>query len=172
MEDNIYTAFLESQFQDGLELVQASDLVSLVPLGGPPPARYVVQLRCKGLVRNAAGEVTEADYFEAGVYFPPDYLRRADPFQVLTWFGPPNVYHPNISDRGPFICVGKLAPGTSLVDIVYQLFEIVSFTKVTMREDDSLNKAACAWARQNQSRFPIDKRPLRRRILALEVEQR
>ena len=94
-----------------------------------------------------------------------------DPSQLLTWFGPPNVFHPNISDRGPFICVGRLSPGTSLVDIIYQVFEIVTYSKVTMREDDSLNKAACAWARQNKFRFPIDKRPLKRRSLKLEVEQ-
>jgi hypothetical protein len=172
MDDKIYTAFLERQFQDGLALVLASDLVGLVPLGGPPPAHYIVQLRCKGLVRDGKGEVIEADYFEAGVWFPPDYLRRVEPFQVVTWFGPPNVFHPNISDRGPFICVGKLAPGTSLVDIIYQVYEIVTYTKVTMREDDALNKSACAWARQNKSRFPVDKRPLKRRTLTLEVEPR
>jgi hypothetical protein len=171
MVDRIYIGFLERQFKEGSALARASDLVSLVPLGGPPATHYVVQLRCKGLVRNGNGQVLEADYFEAGVCFPPDYLRRVDPFQILTWFGPPNVFHPNISDRAPFICVGKLAPGTSLVDIIYQLYEIVTFTKVTMREDDCLNKAACAWARHNKFRFPIDKRPLKRRTLTLEVEK-
>jgi len=33
------------------------------------------------------------------------------------------------------------------------------------------NKEACRWARANQGRFPIDRRPLKRRPLVLEVEQ-
>jgi hypothetical protein len=81
------------------------------------------------------------------------------------------VFHPNISDKAPFICVGKLAPNTPLVDILYQCFEIITYNKVTMREDDALNTEACVWARENQHRFPIDRRPLKRRALDLEVEQ-
>jgi hypothetical protein len=169
MADKIRYSFLERQLEDGLALAKASDLVSIVPLGERPVSRYVVQLRCKGLVQNEAGEVEVADYFEAGIWFPEDYLRRAEPAQVLTWLGPRNVYHPNISNRGPFICVGRLAPGTPLVDLVYQVFEIVSWKKLNMREDDALNPAACAWARQNKSRLPIETRPLRRRSLDLEV---
>jgi hypothetical protein len=40
-----------------------------------------------------------------------------------------------------------------------------------MREDDALNKAACAWAREHQDRFPVDRRPLRRRQLELTVDR-
>ena len=59
----------------------------------------------------------------------------------------------------------------SLVDILYQMFEIITYTKYTPREDDSLNKACCSWARDNQYRFPIDRRPLKRRPLSLEARQ-
>jgi len=170
MLDKIYTAFLERQYQEGMALARASDLLDLSPLDGLPPQHYVVQYYCKGLVRPARGEVVEADYFEVGVWFPSDYLRRAEPFQVLRWFGPPYVFHPNISDKAPFICVGRLAPGTPLVDILYQCFEIITFNKVTMREDDALNKDPCAWARRNQYRFPVDRRPLKRRALDVQVE--
>ena len=78
------------------------------------------------------------------------------------------VFHPNI--KAPFICVGKLSPGTLLVDILYQCFEIISYNKVTMREDDALNGAACAWARSNQHRFPVDPRALKRRSLEFRIE--
>ena len=105
-----------------------------------------------------------------GIGFHDGYLRAADPCRVLTWLWPRNVFHPNISDRAPFICVGHLVPGTSLVDILYQCFEIITYHKVTMREDDALNKDACAWARQNQHRFPIDPRPLKRRSVDFHVE--
>jgi hypothetical protein len=38
-----------------------------------------------------------------------------------------------------------------------------------MREDDALNRHACAWARKNASRFPIDDRPMMRRRLEYRI---
>jgi hypothetical protein len=128
-----------------------------------------VEFRCTGLVERRPGKVEEADRFQVGIWFPATYLRVADPFHVLTWLGPRNIWHPNISARAPVICVGRFAPGTGLVDLLYQVFEIVTWNKVTMREDDALNRAACQWARQHRDRFPVDRRPLKRRAPALQV---
>lgn len=172
MRDKIFAAFLQRQFEEGRALAAASDLLELFPLStvdGEPPQTHIARFLCKGLVRSSEGEIVEADHFEVMINFPSDYLRRADPFQVLTWFGPPNVFHPNISDRSPFICVGRLAPGTSLVDLLFQCFEIITYNKVTMREDDALNVDACRWAREHQHRFPIDRRPLKRRALNIQL---
>jgi len=172
MEDRVLERFLARQEEEGMALAQQSDLLDLTPVHGAPPVRYIAHFRCKGLVRVGSGEIREADQFAVGVWFPHDYLRRADPYEVLTWLGPRNIWHPNISDKGPLICVGRLGPGTGLVDIVYQVYEIISYNKVTMREDDALNREACGWARHNQHRFPVDTRPLKRRALNLRVDLR
>ena len=160
--DLVYESFLGQQLRDGLALSRESDLVELIPIGHELPTRYLARFRCKGLVKPGSS-VEVANRFEVGIRFPPDYLRRTNPTEVLTWLGPREVFHPNISDLLPVICVGRLAPGTSLVDLVYQVYEVISYQKVTMREDDALNGDACAWARQNQDRFPVDRRPLRLR---------
>lgn len=169
MTDRVLETFLRRQHKEGLALAAESDLIEVLPLGDPTD-RFVIALSCKGLVQDGPGRIREAEHFEVGIWFPEDYLRRADPFRVLTWFGPLNVWHPNIAFGAPAICVGRLAPGTGLVDIIYQVFEIVTWNKVTMREDDSLNKAACQWARGNLSRFPLDRRPLKRRALDLRLD--
>ena len=171
MQDKIFQSFLKRQYEEGMALAESSDLLELFPMAGDPPNRYIAQFRCKGMIRDANGEPIEADHFEIGIWFPSDYLRRAEPFQVLTWLGPWEVFHPNISDKAPFICVGKLAPNTPLVDILYQCFEIITYNKVTMREDDALNVDACRWARGNQHRFPIDRRPLKRRELKIQIRE-
>lgn len=168
MADRILEAFLARQQEEGLALAGESDLLRLAPIG-QPASRYLAEFTCKGLVEEGPGEIVEADCFGVGIWFPSNYLRAADPFQVLTWLGPRNIWHPNISATSPVICVGRLAPGTSLVDILYQVFEIVTWTKVTMREDDALNRAACQWARQHRDRFPVDRRPLKRRAPAFHV---
>lgn len=170
--DAVRDAFLLRQYEEGKALAHASDILRLEPLDGAPPDRYIAEFQCKGLVRPPNADVAEAERFLVGIWFPSDYLRRAEPWQVLTWLGPRRVFHPNISDVAPFICVGRLAPGTTLVDLLYQCFEIITYKKVTMREDDALNKAACAWARDHQHRFPVDPRPLKRRTLQLSVNHR
>jgi hypothetical protein len=169
MADRILESFLTRQREEGLALAAQSDLLALHPVENAND-RYLAEFRCTGLVERDPGEVVEADRFLVGIWFPANYLREANPFRVLTWLGPRSVWHPNISSTQPAICVGRLAPGTSLVDILYQVFEIVTWNKVTMREDDALNPAACQWARRHADRFPVDRRPLKRRTLAVRVD--
>jgi hypothetical protein len=176
MNDRILEAFLQRQFEEGMALANASDLLRLAPLDGPVPQHYVAEFLCTGLVMPHTGRVDEANLFHVGIYFPPDYLRRANPAQVLTWLGPPTIFHPNVRcyDRSTgigAICVGRLTPGLRLVDLLYQCFEVITYNKVTMREDDALNHAACIWARQNKSRFPIDRRPLKRGYRDPQIER-
>jgi hypothetical protein len=169
MGDAVFTSFLERQLEGGLRLAAESDLLDLVPMGSAPPQRYIARFHCRGLVRTGDGEVVEADDFGVGITFPDDYLRRADPARVVTWLGPRNVFHPNISERAPVVCVGRLSPGTELVDLLFQLFEMITWKKVTMREDDALNPDACGWARSHRDRFPVDTRPLKRRAGRIRV---
>jgi ubiquitin-protein ligase len=152
--------FLRRQFEAAQALVRDTDLVSLLPLetSGGPPDRYLAEFRCQGLVRQPSGAIEEANLFEFGIWFPAHYLRRPDP-QVVTLLRPWNVFHPNIF--GPICCIGKMAPGTTIVDLVYQIFEILVYRNWAAH--DGLNQDACQWARNNQHRFPIDPRPLKRK---------
>jgi hypothetical protein len=158
--DTIFQAFLERQHSEGMALAESSDLLHLQPLGPTPAQHYLARLRCRGLVRER-GAIVEVDSFVIGVTFPEDYLRRKHSTAVVTLLEPNTVWHPNI--RGPAVCLGHMPGGTTLVDILYQVFEIITYNKVTMREDDALNREACSWTRNNLDRFPIDKRPLKRR---------
>jgi hypothetical protein len=167
--DPVRDAFLVRQHEEGMALAASSDVLDLEPMGGAGPDRYVATFRCGGLVTTADGSIVPGDRFVVGIWFPPDYLRHAEPFQVLTWLGPRRVFHPNISDIAPVICIGRVTPGTPLVELLYQCHAVITWRKVTMREDDALNRTACAWARDNQHRFPIDPRPLKRRQLRLTV---
>lgn len=170
MHDEIYEGFLKRQYEEGMALAAQSDLLHLIPLEEPPVRRYIAEFYCKGLASSAGGEVFEDDRFAVWIGFPLDYLRRVDPFEVIRWVGPPDVFHPNISAKAPLICLGRITPGTTLAELLYRCFDVITYNKVTMREDDALNHEACVWARQNFDRFPIDKRPLKRRTLDFCVE--
>ncbi len=164
--DTIFQAFLGRQYSEGMALAESSDLLVLQPLGPAPAQHYLAQFRCRGLVREGDA-IVEADKFLVGVMFPEDYLRCKHSTAVVTMLDPNTVWHPNV--RGPAVCVGQMPGGTTLVDILYQVFEIITYNKVTMREDDALNKEACSWTRNNLDRFPIDTRPLKRRTQPLSA---
>ena len=161
MSDRVLAAFLRKQYTEGQALVAESNLVQLTPLG-EPANRYVAEFTCTGLVEAAPGRIEQADAFAVGIWFPDDYLRVVNPLRVVTWLAPRTIWHPNISATSSAVCVGRIEPGTSLVDLIYQVYEIITWQRVTMREDDALNHAACQWARAHRDRFPVDRRPLKR----------
>lgn len=170
INDKVLERFLEAQNREGLGLARESDLLEIYPQGTPPVQCWVARFRCKGLVTDRYGHIAEADDFAVGIYFPNDYLRRVNPVEVLTWLNPSRPYHPNIAGGGlPLICVGRITPGMGLVELLYQIFEMITYRKVTMSERDALNRAACRWARHHTQLFPIDRRPLKRRRMHIQV---
>ncbi len=167
-KDTVLEAFLEKQLEEGLALARDSDLLELMPLASASgaPDRYLARFHCKGLVKGADGSVRQADVFELGLWFPEDYLRCAQPpGTVLRWLGPHDVFHPNISS--PDICVGSVVPATRLVDLLYQVFEMITYTKFNCAS--ALNLDAADYARDHLGAFPIDRRPLKRRQLELDA---
>lgn len=174
--DQVIAGFLEAQQAEADALSARSPLVDIRMHGAADEASWVVDYRCRGLIRRPDGAIVEADHFKVGVRMSPDYLRCANPYLVVTWLGPRATWHPNLGTPPGadqiFICIGHLRPGTPLVDIVMQVFEIITYQKATMREDDALNHAACRWARANQHLFPIDRRSLLGRVVFPEPTAR
>ena len=170
MRDEIYEGFLKRQYEEGMALAAQSDLLKLIPLEEPPVRQYMAEFYCKGLARSPGGEVFEDNRFAVWIGFPWDYLRRAEPYEVIRWVGPANVFHPNISTKAMLICLGRITPGTTLLELLYRCFDVITYNKVTMREDDALNHEACVWARQHMERFPIDRRSLKRRALNFHMK--
>jgi hypothetical protein len=164
--DAIFGSWLEKQEQQALALAARSDLVDVHPIGTRPYQHFLLRFGCRGLVDTHDG-VVEADRFDVGVYFPLDYWQRVDPFEVITLVQPATTFHPNA--HGSLLCIGRISCGTPLTEIMYQCYEILSWQKVTMREDDALTKKACAWARRHPDRFPVDDRPMVGRLLEYRI---
>jgi len=165
--DKILDLFLRKQYTEGLALAAASDVLELRPLceANAPPQRYLARFHCQGFVENR-GQITKADRFDIGIYFPDQYLREANNFEVISWLWPQNVFHPNV--KVPFVCLGEfLRPGTKLVEILFTMHAIITHHKWAAHSP--LNETAAQWTRANQSRLPADKRPLKRRALDLQI---
>ncbi len=166
-DDDIFLSFLEASRDAGLALADSSDLLDLEPELRDPPAKFIATYHCTGLVQEPNGDIVEGTLFGVGIWFPCDYLEIVNPYQVVTWLGPSNVFHSNL--RAPFVCLKSLAPGTDLVSILFQLFELISWTSYALH--DALNEPASQWARNHQDRLPVDRRPLKRKAIRMTVEE-
>ncbi len=157
-------AILESWYERELcaakDLADQSDLLDLALCPDQSQRALLVRYTCKGLVRDLDGRISNAEESVVGIRIPDHYLRQANTFEILAWLSPLEIWHPNI--RPPYLCIGHLSPGMSLVDILYQIFEIITYHKVS--PGDYLNDEAAAWARTPDARrlFPVDPRPLKR----------
>ena len=162
MTDSIMKQFLEDQQQRGTALAADSDVLELVAIQDEqhaPPQRYIAKYNCKSvLCEDGQIHVAESE-FHVGISFGENHLRQVDPLRLVTWLGPGNIVHPNV--RPPMLCVGRLHSGITLVDILYQVFEIITY--VNWSSHDLLHEPAAQWARNNQQLFPVDRTALRRR---------
>jgi ubiquitin-protein ligase len=169
--DPIQQKFLRWNFEQGTQFAAQSDIVHLDPqptLPGMPPDRYLAVFRCNGLIHDGQS-VRVGNQFAVGIAFPADYLvAPPNVVRILTLLTP-NVWHPNVAMTAPVLCVGHITPGMTLVEHLYQLYEIFSWQKLATH--DPLNPAAAQWARDpaNRARFPVDRRPLKRRAIEIKA---
>ena len=168
--DPILAKFLGKQAQEAVAFSAESDILTVQAFrrGDGPAQHFIARFDCESFVMLPDGQVAKHNRFDVGIYFPDDYLRQASTYQVLTWLGPSHIFHPNI--RVPFVCVGEkfLRPGTQLIEILYQLHSVITYRK--WASHSGLNGDACQWARNHQELFPVDPRPLKRRVLKLDLE--
>jgi len=166
MLDTIFESWLETQERDAKALNKSSDVVEIQTVDAQ---RFLCRFRCKGLLRTRSGEIEETGEFFVGIAFADDYLRHFDPLQTISLLSPQGVFHPNVSPNGSGICPGHMHPGTSLADLVSQIHSILTYQHMNL--NDSWNLDAAAWARNQLHRFPVDRRPLKRRKLNLHIEE-
>lgn len=166
MEDHILESFLTRQHEEAKALEADSDILEVHAIDGPPAQHYIITLHAKGLVLDETGNVVEADRCVMGIRLSDAHLRRIDQ-GVLTYLGPhARPWHPNILHQ--FVCV-HVDPGVSLCELIYTAYELWTW-HLYYTGDEGLNRAASQWARhQEASRFPVDRRPLKRRVLPIEV---
>ncbi len=163
--DNIFSNWLERAIDEAMRLAVSSDRLDIVRLN---PSTIAAHYSCKGLVLSDTGRVEEHGNFVVGFHIADDYLRRAtNSMQILSCISPQNCFHPNI--RGRACCIGKVAPGTSLVELLHRTYEVITWQEVAPNEFDALNPAACSFARNSPERIPVDDRPLRRRPASFQL---
>jgi hypothetical protein len=158
--DPVFQTWLKRQFEDAQAISDSSDVVKLEAESGPRvPRRYVAHFSAPTCIKESV--VKRALGFSLLFRFPDEYLRTAvNVGQVVNVLSPSTIWHPNA--HFPFICTGRVKPGTPLVVLLQRAYDILTYKKMTLDEADALNPAACAWARSNMQLFPLTRAALQR----------
>ena len=156
-QDRLFEVWLQQNLALAEALASESDILELRRL-----ARHHLLARflCRTLVREPGGPPRHAQGVDTVIYIPPSYLRAVDSYEVVSVVGPPTIFLPNV--RPPLCCLGPIAPGTPIVDLLYRTYEVVSGQNVTPVEWDALNRDACCFVRNHRELLPADTRPLKR----------
>ena len=151
--DQVFQSFLENTAADAAALQRKSDIVALEPLPPLPPSRYVCTFEVPYLRRLPTGVVEiHRGPVLCGIGFPEDYLRSTDPklFLKVASIVNPGFLHPNVLLGS--VCLGSaFSPGTPIVALVWELFEIVTYRNCTVDERNALNPEACRLIREYPS---------------------
>jgi hypothetical protein len=156
--DGILRGWLSDVAAAALALATTSDILELQQVA---LNRFVATYASRTLACEPDGQPYEVLGFRVGFYFDPGYLREVDPQYLISVLEPNRIFHPN--GLGPFLCIGPVVPGTSLVQLLYRVYDVLTYNNFTPSERDALNPLACSWARRHQFRFPLESRPLKRR---------
>ena len=151
--DRVYEMFLENTAANVEELRQKSDVVEVTAIPPFPASTYVCTFRVPHLCRLPVGTVApQPGPVVCVIRFPEDYVRSVDPhlFMNVARIQTPGFLHPNVT--GGRVCLGKaFKPGTPLVAVVWQLFEMVTYRNCTVDERNALNPEACRLVREHPS---------------------
>jgi hypothetical protein len=164
--DEVMTDFLSTVRDEFVDRCRGTSLLVYASLGRQVPWLWRLTFHTRGLVRED-GVIKEAAPHVVALRFLPDYLRRADRFEMLALLEPRSAFHPNLAPPG--ICV-QVYPGEPLVEICESLHVLFSWRLRQLAENDALNKDACVWGRAHLDQLPIDPRLLFGRSLKIDLE--
>jgi hypothetical protein len=164
--DPVMRDFLDNVAAELRERLRPGSLVQARPLD-EVPWLWRLDFASRGLALDEAGQLRPCDHHVVAVRFLPDYLRRADRFEVLRLVEPVRAFHPNLRDG--FVCL-EVYPGEPLVEICEALHALLSWRLRQLAEPDALNPDACVWGRAHLDELPLDSRPLFGRSLSISLE--
>jgi hypothetical protein len=165
--DDVTHAFLGNSRDEFVARCRPGGLLEYASLGRDAPWLWRLTFKTRGLVRGPDGEPQVTERHVVALRFLPDYLRRADRFEMLALVEPRNAFHPNLAP--PAVCV-QVRPGATLLEVCESLHALFSWRLRQLQETDALNRAACAWGRAHLDELPLDRRPLFGRAFQIALE--
>lgn len=143
---------LQADYQSVSTALAEHPSIRLAGAEGTPPERYFIDFHVQGMLPDGEDSFKTGEVHRAEIYLPLDYPRRPPVCRMLT-----PVFHPNIDPQK--ICIGDhWSAGQTLPLLISRIAEMITYQSYNVKSP--LNAKAAAWAEQNLSALPLDKRDL------------
>lgn len=140
------------------KLLSSSNLItfhSVSDVNGIAPDRYIVEFKCKGLIREG-GQLAISNYHKIMIYLHADYPTQQP---RIGWVTP--IFHPNI--KGGNVCLGRSwTPAMTLDELCIVLGEMIQYKLYNLNDplDGFAAEIIQSALSQNPEFLPIDDRNL------------
>ncbi len=126
-----------------------SPYVKILSTEGDPPNSYQIEYRIKGLTKNEAGQVVEADSHRVEITLPFGYPHFPPNCKPLT-----SIFHPDIDPDA--VRIGDFWDGShSLAELVVHIGNLIAFQKYST--ENVFNSEALEWTTANSDKIPLQK---------------
>ncbi len=160
-----WTMRLDRELVDIKKLQEESTILEF-KVDGDPPDKYLFRFNGKSLVPSRdGGGVKLGDHQEVEISLGANYPRQRP---TVRWVTP--IIHPNIS--GGSVCLGNFAsnwsPSIRLADVIEILWDISRMAIFNVHS--AYGGPSMTWKQLDEKyHFPVDKRPLRDKVLPNDV---
>lgn len=184
MLDGIFKSFLEDGLRRAMEIASESDILEVIPHPSYSPSLlYLLVFNDVAYLRDSGDNNINVSrgIVCVEIRFPLDYLRSTDSnlyLKTATILDPssllhpdPYLFHPNYDPVSGCICLGAdFLPGTPLNNLIFHIYDIISYSNYSTDERNGLNAVACRYLRDHPEVISnLRIMPLRRRRLAAKV---
>jgi len=145
----VNTDQLADDFNKIQEGFSQSPYIKIISTEGDPPNSYQIEYRIKGLTKNEAGQVVEADSHRVEITLPFGYPHFPPNCKPLT-----SIFHPDI-DPDAFRIGDFWDESHSLMDLVIHIGNLITFQKYST--EDVFNNEALEWATAHSDKIPLEK---------------
>src|SRR5690349_125016 len=130
--DVVTRDFLDNVADDLRQRPRPGSLLVARPLD-EIPWLWRLDFSTRGLALDEQDQLQPVTHHVVAARFPPDYLRRADRFEILALVEPRRAFHPNLRDG--FVCL-EIYPGEPIVEICESLHRLFSWKLRQLAETD------------------------------------
>src|SRR3954468_9469601 len=123
--------------------------VRIIPLHGEPPDQYQVEYRLRTLVMSAGGALEYTASSAVHIWLPPLFPHEPPLVRPIS-----SLFHPNVAPEGIKIDHVWTMPGSSLVQVVSGVGELLAFQFCEL--DAAVNETAMDWVVGNPEHVPVD----------------
>jgi ubiquitin-protein ligase len=131
---------------------ESGGTLRIIQTSGVPPVQYIIEYKCPGLARDAAGRINKRYEHRIQIDLGLAYPIEKPAARMLT-----PAFNPHVFTTGA-VCLGsRWAPTETLDALVLRIGALIQLDPMVLDAHSPANSEANDWVQQNQASIPLGK---------------